>query len=85
MLRLYSGPLYKNHQHEVEEIIDLDIQKIVRRFGKRGLGGFVSGLEVSQHFEAINTNRTCKFSAGIGVAALFCFKRGAKFILLSLF
>lgn len=47
MLRLYSGPLYKNHQHEVEEIIDLDIQKIVRRFGKEAWRGFVSGLEVS--------------------------------------
>ncbi len=46
-LRLYAGPSFSTHKHEVDEIIALHTKKVTRRFGKEAWRGFVEGLEVS--------------------------------------
>jgi type VI secretion system protein ImpG len=46
-LKLHAATTYKNHSHEIDEIIALEMKKITRRFGKEAWRGFVEGLEVN--------------------------------------
>ncbi|WP_165380382.1 type VI secretion system baseplate subunit TssF [Candidatus Finniella inopinata] len=65
-LKLYAGPAYAAHQHEVDEIMAIHTQKVTRRFGKEAWRGFVEGLEVSLSLKpSIQTGHTCFLLASV--------------------
>ena len=65
-LRLYAGPSFATHKHEVDEIVALHTKKVTRRFGKEAWRGFVEGLEVSLDLKpSIQTGHTCFLLASV--------------------
>ena len=59
-LKLYAGPAYASHQHEIDEIVALQTQKVTRRFGQQAWRGFVEGIEVALTLKpSLQTGHAC--------------------------